>query len=149
MIIVNMFHKMTARYQLEIPDSFKVKWDDRVIWISIKKTVRITVGVLLSLPFSFILRLPVRTTDIEWIMVVEFGGYYQAQFLWNFQECCSKSIHFFIDLSINKEKSVTVLAWLSLFSEHLSSAWLNRWSLSLNLISMLRINQHFQLLCYA
>lgn len=30
------------RYQLKIPFSFKVKWDDRVIWISIKKTVRIT-----------------------------------------------------------------------------------------------------------
>lgn len=59
--------------------------------------------MLSSLPFSFILRLPVRTTDIEWIMVVEFVGYYQAQFLWNFQEWRSKSIHFFIDLSINKE----------------------------------------------
>lgn len=59
--------------------------------------------MLSSLPFSFILRLPVRTTDIEWIMAVEFVGYYQAQFLWNFQEWCSKSIHFFIDLSINKE----------------------------------------------
>lgn len=62
------------------------------------------VGVLNRHHLSlFILQLPVRTTDIEWIMVVEFVGYYQAQFLWNFQEWCSKSIHFFIDLSINKE----------------------------------------------
>lgn len=60
-------------------------------------------SAIVIIPFSFILRLPVRTTDIEWIMVVEFVGYYQAQFLWNFQEWCSKSIHFFIDLSINKE----------------------------------------------
>lgn len=79
----------------------------------LKKTVRITlmcgrggrqVGVKSSSPFSFYpaASCPYHRYWVD-IMVVEFVGYYQAQFLWNFQEWCSKSIHFFIDLSINKE----------------------------------------------
>lgn len=90
--------------------------------------------MLSSLPFSFILWLPVRTTDIEWIMVVEFVGYYQAQFLWNFQEWRSKSIHFFIDLSINKENRWQ--SWLDCpcFPSICHLLGYNKWSLSLNLI---------------
>lgn len=32
---------MTARYQLEIPDSFKVKWDDRVYESQLKKLLEL------------------------------------------------------------------------------------------------------------
>lgn len=113
MIIVNLLQNDSYRNQPKLPDSYKVKWDDWVILISIKKTVRITlmcgrggrqVGVKSSSPFSFYpaASCPYHRYWVD-IMVVEFVGYYQAQFLWNFQEWCSKSIHFFIDLSINKE----------------------------------------------